>query len=92
MTDDEYNQRMALDRAAKAKSLLESELFREVMDGLETDLIEAWKNSPPNDADSRERAWMAVNVLRNIRSILDRYEVAGKFAEHALAALHPNKL
>jgi len=88
----EHELLMDRDRAAKARALLENPLLVQIMDGLESDFVEAWKNSPPNDTQSRERAWMAVNVLRNVRAILEKYEVAGKFAEHALSALHPNKL
>jgi len=92
LSDTEHELLRDRDRAAKAKALLESPLFVEIMDGLEADLIEGWKKSPPNDTQGRERAWMAVSVLRNMRAILEKYEASGRFADRALDALHPNRL
>lgn len=93
MSNDEPALLIARDRAAKAASLLENPLLVEIFDGLEADLVEGWKNSPPNDAAARERAWMAVGVLRNVRSILEKaVHFDGKFAERVLDELHPNKV
>lgn len=93
MADDEHNLLVARDRAAKAQVLLSNPLLVEMFDGLEAAYIEAWKNSPPGAEADRERAYAAVRIIREVRAGLERIvNFDGKFAEHALYALHPNKL
>ena len=93
MADDEHNLLVARDRASKAQALLTNPLLVEMFANLEAAYVAGWKNSPPNDAAVRERAWMAVRIINEVRAGLEKIvDFDGKFAAHALDALHPNKL
>lgn len=79
------------DRGAKAKALLDTPLLVEMFDSLEAAYIDGWRKSPPGDAEARERAWMAVRIILEVREGLEKIVASADFAAHALDALHPNK-
>ena len=90
--DGEHDFYRDRDRGAKAGVLLETPLLVEMFDGLEAAYIDAWKKSPPGADADRERAWMAVRIISEVRDGLLKIVTDGDFAAHALDALHPNKL
>jgi hypothetical protein len=93
LADDEHKLLAARDRAARAKALLDNPLLIEMFDSLEAAYVAAWKNSPPGADADRERAWMAVRILGEVRASLEKIVTFdGRFAEHALNALHPNRM
>lgn len=85
MADDEFSLRRATDRAAKAKQLLESEMFTEAFDALRNEYIRAWLATDPRDSDARERCWVATTVLTKVRGHLSSVISDGKVADRLLA-------
>lgn len=59
-----------ISRAAKAHTLLESELLQEAYTVIDRQLIEAWKATPARDQDARERIWNAVQANNKHRDYL----------------------
>jgi hypothetical protein len=83
MIDDDRLQRDAA-RGARAKALLEDELVAEAFTKLEAEYIAAWKGWRANDIDGRERLWLAVNLIGQVRDHLGRIIAGGKLAERQL--------
>jgi hypothetical protein len=75
----------AIERGARARALLENELFRDAFKTLEDDYTAAWKTWPAADTAGRERLWQAVNVLGKVRDHLARVVADGKLAQRELS-------
>lgn len=82
---DEQKRRVELDRANKAKALLESEMLKEILDTLERDTIDLWEQTPSRDNEAREKLWMFYVVTRKFRNTLLKAIETGKMAEIQLA-------
>ena len=63
---NEGKAREAINRASKAEALLKNELLQEGFDYLETQFIEAWRNSEVTDNESRERLYQ---LLKNLEAL-----------------------
>lgn len=84
MTPDEVKETVAqleteMDRGAKAHTILESPLFREAMELLETSTLETWKTSPVRDTEGQ----LALRL---------RWQVIQQFKAHFTDALQTGKL
>jgi hypothetical protein len=77
----------AVNRAARAKVLMEDELLAEAFVRLEGDYIAAWKGWPAADAAGRERLWLAVNVIGKVRDHLNIVIADGKLAQRQIEEL-----
>ena len=77
----------AIDRAARAKTLLENEFLQEAFHKLEDEYTAAWKTWPAADTAGRERLWQAVNVLGKVRDHLARVVADGRLAQRELSDL-----
>lgn len=84
---DEDKLSQAAARAARAQSLLDSELLNEAYDKIEADLIAAWASAPARDTDGRERCWAAVQANRNHKGYLQAVVNNGKLAAAELKLL-----
>ena len=62
------NRQQILDRAQRAKELLESAAFRECLEEMEARLCDQWRTSKPDDYDIRERAYMRLQAIWDIRA------------------------
>jgi hypothetical protein len=71
----------AIERGARARALLDSELLRDAFKTLEDDYTAAWKTWPAADTAGRERLWQAVNVLGKVRDHLARVVADGRLAQ-----------
>jgi hypothetical protein len=80
MADDELALRRAADRAAKARVILDSDLFNEAWTELEASYIEAWKATSARDTDGRERLWLANTVLHKVKGQFETMLTDGKVA------------
>lgn len=68
---DELALRRDMEKAARAKQLLEDETLSSAFAALEADYIAAWKATSARDQDGRERAWTAITVLSGVRRHLE---------------------
>jgi uncharacterized protein (DUF488 family) len=74
-------------RGVRAKSLIENELLQEAFDVLERDYSAALFGTKPQDQISREKLYLAVNVVRKVRDHIARVISDGKLAEKQLQEL-----
>lgn len=81
---DELALRKSMDRAAKAKALIEDEMLAGAFAELESALTQAWKESQPRDNDGRERAWQAIQLVGKVREALRQTMDAGHLAAEQL--------
>lgn len=62
-------------RGAEARALLESPALEEAFRALELEYLKAWRDSKPADQEERERLWLAVGILgeikRHLRIVVD---------------------
>ena len=62
-------------KGMQAKELLENPIMAEAFVELERRYMEAWRQSKPADQEERERLWLAVGILgeikRHLRIVVD---------------------
>jgi hypothetical protein len=81
---NEGKAREAITRAAKAEALLRNELLQEGFDYLETQFIDAWRNSEVTDNDSRERLYQLLKNLEALKGYFNTVIEDGKMANAQL--------
>ncbi len=57
----------------QAQSLKNSDAFNQSLEDVRADFMEAWKNTPLNDTQTRERLYMGVLALDRIEGKLIQY-------------------
>jgi len=84
MTNDEQTLRKALDQAAKARTVLDSEPFQNAYNAVGAAIVEAWQNSPVRDRDGAHELrllWkLHCDYMGHLRKAIDD----GKFAAEQL--------
>lgn len=75
MTDDEI-----LIRANRAAELLDNPILSEALQAYETEITEAWKNSPLRDAEGREKLRQMLEAHRKFTTFLVNTMESGKLA------------
>ena len=74
-----------LERAARAKALIENELLKEAFTLMRENLIASWETSKAMDQDAREKAWQMMKVVneveRHLHNVLQTGMVAEKMIE-----------
>ena len=85
MADDELALRRAAERAAQAKTLIDSVLLNEAFAELRQAYLNKWFTTAAGDTDTRERLWVAQTVLTKVRGHFDTIINDGKIAEAQLA-------
>lgn len=91
MADDELNLRRQADRAARSKVLTEDPLVKEALDSIEADIVKAWQDSAPGNAEGRERLFSLVWATRKFRENLGQMIQDGRFAEATLNQIAAKK-
>lgn len=71
------------DRAAKAKNLLDNELFNEAFDTAESAIMRLWQD-PTTKPETRESLWHQLQGLNNVKGLLTHLIMKGKMAEKAI--------
>lgn len=66
---------------ARAREILDNEVFSEAFDAIEREVIETWKNSPPRAEADRERLWQYLTLLTKVRTHISNTMETGKLAE-----------
>src|SRR5438309_8638711 len=83
MTQDKVH--AAINRGLRATHLLESEAFKDATDTLAEQLMDRWRVS--TDQIERERIWLSVNLLDQIKGKLAIVANNGKLARKELDEL-----
>src|SRR5215212_9294747 len=76
---------VAINRGLRAAQLLESEAFKDATDTLAEQLMDRWRAS--TDQIERERIWLSVNLLDQIKGKLAIVANNGKLARKELDKL-----
>ena len=84
---DEYALARQRERGEQAKRLLEDPLFIEAFDTVEKAYMDGWGASQLDQFELRERAWTAVQLLKDLRAAISRVALDGTVAEEALTRL-----
>jgi hypothetical protein len=84
---NEGKARELMQRGEKAASLLRNEILLEAFDTLEADFIQAWKHSPVNDSQNRERLYMLCQNLSAVQAYLEKVVSDGKLAKSQIDEL-----
>ena len=80
MTDLQHD----VNRAARAKALIEDDLLAPAFRDLEAAYLAAWRASHVNDAATREKLFLAVNIIGKVKEHLQTIIANGKVAEAQL--------
>ncbi len=78
---DEVSLQRDVSRAARAQALIENDLLNEAFEALEESYFDAWRNSPSDGKDARERLWAACSVVTFVRKHLDTIIMNGQIAK-----------
>ena len=67
-------------RAERARQLLNDPLLVEVLNLIESDLLSQWENCPARDVEGREAIWVYYKTAKKFRGILEGAVESGKIA------------
>jgi hypothetical protein len=74
-------------RGERARALLEDPLVAEALAALERAAIDEWRATGPEDAETRERAWLMLQLAQRFRAHFESLVSTGTLARGRLAAL-----
>lgn len=74
-------------RGERAKALLDNDLLKEAFSVLETAYIETWRATLVHDQASRERLFLAVNIVGKVRDHLGKVLSDGALSQAELRKL-----
>lgn len=81
---DELAERRRIDRAARAKAIIDDPLVREGMDAFAADLMSRWLDTRAGDTDVRERIWALRVAGEKVREHLEAVIADGRVSEAIL--------
>lgn len=84
---DESKLQQAAGKAVRAQELLEDDLLAEAFSGLEDSYAAAWRATTIDDVNSREKLFLAINVVGKVRDHLTAVVTNGKLAQAELKEL-----
>lgn len=82
MTDNHYD----MARGNRAQALIDDPLLQECFTAIEAAYTAAWRASPAAAAADRERCWMAIRLIEQIRGHLITVLQDGQIAAAEIAA------
>ena len=77
------------EREARAKNLLQNELFNEAFEVLRKELLGQWEQSGSQHTDQRESIWLAIRLLEKIKGHITSIVETGHMAK-VLEKQHPH--
>ena len=86
MTDENKLIRDA-SKGVRARQLLDDEMLVESFKALEDAYTTAWRNSHVDDGAGREKMFLAINILGQLRNNLKAFVTNGRFAEAELKSI-----
>jgi len=84
---DEFKLTQELDRGARAKDILENELYLESWNIVEQALIQKWRDCPIRDKEGQHELKLMLKLLQDAKGHLERVMESGKLAESRLQEL-----
>lgn len=72
-------------RGAKARAVLDSEIFQEAVAAVETDIVEKWKASPLRDTEGQLALRLKWQIMQQIKSYLKDVMETGKLADRQMS-------
>jgi len=91
MTDQQQELRGRVARSERARAIIEDPLLVEAFDILEQRFTLAWRFSPADATDLRERLWHHLQALAEVKAELESVLQDGMLARHQLSELaEPN--
>ena len=82
--EDEGQRAEEIDRGNKAKVILSDPLFQEAFDQLRELYMNAWDQTTIKDSDTRERLWMMIANLGDVKAHLKTVLETGQMSEQQL--------
>lgn len=87
MTDTELELRRTVAAAERASAYINDPLLVAAFEALEARFLLAWRNSPADQPELRERLWHHIQALQEVRAELETVLTDGVMAKAALAEL-----
>jgi len=87
MTDEELALRREVSRAERARAVIEDPLLIGAFEALDARFMLAWRNSPADKPELRERLWHHVQALAEVRAELETVLADGLLARERLEEL-----
>ena len=91
-TKDQAQRSQELSRSSQAKQILENNLFKEAVESLKKIYSEALlEKTGAKESDTREKLWIAYNVVGKVEQHLKSILETGKLAEKQLEIFRKNQ-
>jgi hypothetical protein len=87
MTDIELELKRRISTAERARVIIEDPLLSSAFDALDARFMMAWRNSPADQPELRERLWHHIQALGEVRAELETILSDGLIARDALEDL-----
>lgn len=84
---DETRLAAAAAKALRAQELLDNELLGEALKTLEDSYTSAWRSTTIDDVSSREKLFLAINIVGKVRDHFSAVVANGRLAEAELSEL-----
>lgn len=69
-------------RGERAQVILNDPLVQEAFEIIESEVLRVWKGTAASDIPSRERAWLALQLIGSVRRAFEGIVTSGQYAEH----------
>lgn len=69
-----------VERAERARALLDNPLFNEAFEAVEKELVTQWKQNANLGPEGRERCFLMVTLLGQLRQVLTQHMETGEMA------------
>lgn len=84
MNDDELALRRKVAAAERARAYIDDPLLVGAFEALDARYLLAWRNSPADKPEMRERLWLYLQAIAEVRAELNRALEDGEMARAAL--------
>ena len=74
-----------INRATKARLLLDDQLLQDALKAIETEVVEQWTACPARDTEGKEALWQLMKTAQKFKAILTGHIETGKLASSQLA-------
>lgn len=69
-----------LNRATKARLLLEDQMLQDALKAIESEVVEQWTACPARDTEGKEALWQLMKTAQKFKGILTGYVQTGQLA------------
>ena len=91
LAEDERKANQSVNRSARAKAILEDELFTAAVAEIERRILAEWRESPARDTEGRERLWEMLKLQERLVALLKEHIETGQIAAERLGQLAEQK-